>query len=113
MSQTRRSPSGARQAGDDYQHLVAWNRTLRSLLPGRRLVAVELEAVNAGNVDDVVVRYDQEPNEFTQVRFAVDASTPLDSGYLLRTAAPGGTSMLRSSTPAGSGCAVRLSRTCN
>jgi hypothetical protein len=95
MSEIRRSASGAREAGDDYQHLVAWNRALRSLLPGRRMLAIELEAIDAGNVDDVVVRYDQPPHEFTQVRFAVDASTPLDSGYLLQTAAPGGTSMLQ------------------
>ena len=95
MSEIRRSASGARQAGDDYQHLVAWNRALRSLLPGRRMTTIELEAIGAGNVDDVVVRYDQPPHEFTQVRFAVDASTPLTSGYLLQTTAPGGTSMLQ------------------
>ncbi len=95
MSEIRRSASGARQAGDNYQHLVAWNRALRSLLPGRRMTAIELEAIGAGNVDDVVVRYDQPPHEFTQVRFAVDASTPLNSSYLLHTAAPGGTSMLQ------------------
>jgi hypothetical protein len=95
MSEIRRSASGAREAGDDYQHLVAWNRALRSLLPGRRMIAIELEAIGAGNVDDVVVRYDQPPHEFTQVRFAVDASTPLNSSYLLQTAAPGGTSMLQ------------------
>lgn len=32
----RRSAGGARQGGDDYQHLVAWNRILRGLMPGRR-----------------------------------------------------------------------------
>jgi hypothetical protein len=42
-----RSASGARQGGDDYQHLVAWNRILRGLMSGRRMELVELEALEA------------------------------------------------------------------
>lgn len=79
----RRSASGARQGGDDYQHLVAWNRILRALLPHRQLLEVELEAVGAGNVDDVVVHYQSTPSQYAQVRYAVYGTTPLNSGYLL------------------------------
>src|SRR6266508_4519852 len=52
-----RSASGARLAGDDYQHLVAWCWTLRALLPGRAIAAIEVEAPDAGNVDDVVLEH--------------------------------------------------------
>lgn len=90
-----RSASGARQGGDDYQHLVAWNRILRALMPSRQLESVALEALDAGNVDDVVIRYTDRPSEFAQVRYAVDGSSPLNSAYLTRLAAPRGTSMLQ------------------
>jgi SMODS-associated and fused to various effectors sensor domain len=90
----RRSASGARQGGDDYQHLLAWNYTLSALLRHDDLVSVELEAVGAGNADDIVIQYGAGPSEFTQVRFAVDGSTPLDSDYLTRRKTPGGTSVL-------------------
>src|SRR5260221_5058867 len=92
--QHRRSASGARQAGDDFQHLVAWHRILRSLIPGRSLTSIALEAVDAGNVDDVVVRYDDTPDEYTQVRFAVDLRSPLDTTYL-QARTKTGTSMLQ------------------
>jgi hypothetical protein len=65
------------------------------LLPGKRVLSVGLEALAVGNVDDVVVRYDQPPHEFTQIRYAVDAATPLNTEYLTTAAAPGGTSMLQ------------------
>jgi len=77
-----RSASGARQGGDDFQHLVAWNRTLRSLPPERGLVAVEVEALDVGNVDDVVIRSSAHRDEFTQVRFGVDGATPINIDYL-------------------------------
>lgn len=94
-SDVRRSASGARQGGDDYQHLVAWNRILRSRLPGRpALRAVELEALDAGNVDDVVVHYVGAPSEYSQVKYAVDLSSPLSSDYLLQRSGRG-TSVLQ------------------
>lgn len=77
-----RSASGARQGGDDFQHLVAWNRLLRALPPERGLVAVEVEALDVGNVDDVVIRSSAHPDEFTQVRFGVDGATPINTDYL-------------------------------
>lgn len=91
---SHRTPSAVRQSGDDFQHLVALNRILRALPPHLQLRAVELEAPDAGNVDDVVVRYDAHNDEFTQVRFAADLSTPLDTDYLLGSK-PKGTSLLQ------------------
>ena len=78
-----RSASGARQAGDEFQYLVAWSRLLRALESGRAVQSVELEALKAGNVDDVVIRYEDGSGEYTQVRYAVDASRPLDEEYFL------------------------------
>lgn len=92
---TRRSASAARQSGDEYQHLIAWNRILRATLPDRQLDSVELEAVAAGNVDDVVVHYSDRPTEYAQVRFAVNIQSPLNSAYLLDKRTPGGTSVLQ------------------
>jgi hypothetical protein len=91
----RRSASGARQSGDEYQHLVAWNRVLRSTLPDRVLDSVELEAMAAGNVDDLVLHYGDRPSEYAQVRFAVNVQSPLNTAYLLDKNAPGGTSVLQ------------------
>ena len=91
---TRRSASAARQSGDEYQHLVAWNRMLRATLPDRQLDSVELEAVAAGNVDDVVIHYGDRPTEYAQVRFAVNIQSPLNSAYLLAKNTPRGTSVL-------------------
>lgn len=58
-------------------------------------MSVGLEAIDVGNVDDVVVRYTDPPHEYTQVRFAVDTATPLTVDYLTSTKTPGGTSMLQ------------------
>lgn len=92
MSRTR-SASGAREGGDDFQHLVAWNRILRALPEQRGLVSVEVEALGVGNVDDVVIRSSTVPHEFTQVRYGVDLTTPIDIDYLL-TSKEKGTSLL-------------------
>jgi hypothetical protein len=64
-------------------------------MPGRQLDLVELEAIGAGNVDDVVVRYVDGPSEFAQIRYAVDGSSPLNSDYITRVTASRGTSMLQ------------------
>lgn len=88
-----RSPSAARQGGDDFQHLVAWNRILRALPEQRGLVAVEVEALEVGNVDDVVVRTTAVPDEFTQVRYGVDLAHPITTSYLTKSK-PKGTSLL-------------------
>ena len=89
-----RSPSGVRIAGDYYQHLVAWNETLEALRPGKDVIAVTVEHPGAGNVDDIVVHRHIDPDLYTQVKHAVDASTPV--GYRwLTSSKPTGSSVLQ------------------
>jgi hypothetical protein len=75
------SASGARIQGDDYQHLYAWWQALRLLTPGSDVTHVEIEALSAGNVDDVVVRRSSGPDQYTQVKYSVDASKPVSSEW--------------------------------
>lgn len=88
-----RGASAARQAGDDFQHLVAWNRILHALPEERGLIAVEVEALDVGNVDDVVIRSSTQPDEFTQVRYGVDLQHPIGINYLTKVKGTG-TSLL-------------------
>lgn len=81
-----RSASGARQGGDDYQHLVAWTRTLLALRTPGNIVDIGLEAPDAGNVDDVTITYTDQRSEFSQVKYSVDASSPINLDYLMSTA---------------------------
>lgn len=89
----RRSASGARQGGDDYQHLVAWNRVLHAWHDGH-LDALEIEAIAAGNLDDFVIHRSDGHSEYAQVRYAVDGATPINQEYLTSSTA-GGTSVLQ------------------
>lgn len=77
MRTIRASASAARIQGDDYQHLYAWWQALRLLTPGTDVTQIEVEALSAGNVDDVVVRRTSGPDEYAQVKYSVDASRPL------------------------------------
>ena len=45
--------SASRLTGDDYQHLYAWWQALRLLTPRTDVTRIEVEALSAGNVDDV------------------------------------------------------------
>lgn len=81
MTTTRASASGARIQGDDYQHLYGWWQALRLLTPGTDVTQIEVEALSAGNVDDVVVRRTSGPDEYTQVKYSVDASNPVSSDW--------------------------------
>jgi hypothetical protein len=92
---SRRSASGARIAGDDFQHLVAWCWTLRALLPGHQITAIEVEAPDVGNVDDVVLIHQTPPHHYLQVKFAVDATSPVNTAWLTRPASSGGPSLLQ------------------
>jgi hypothetical protein len=92
---SRRSPSGARLAGDDYQHLVTWCWTLRALLPGSGVVEIEVEAPDAGNVDDVVLVRQTPPHDYLQAKYAVDAASPVNSNWLTRPSPSGGPSLLQ------------------
>ena len=68
-----RSSSGARIAGDDLQHLVAWIEVLRALRPRIDVTAIAVGARNAGRVDDVALFHAHAPDEHMQVKFAVAA----------------------------------------
>ena len=81
MITTTVSASGARIQGDDYQHLYAWWQALRLLTPRTDVILIEVEAFSAGNVDDVVVRRASGPDEYTQVKYSVDARSPLSSEW--------------------------------
>lgn len=78
---TTTSASGARIQGDDYQHLYAWWQALRLLTPRTDVTQIDVEALSAGNVDDVVVRRASGPDEYTQVKYSVDASKPVSSEW--------------------------------
>jgi len=65
----------ARLAGDDYQHLVAWDHLLELLIPSRRVRWVTVEDPDAGSVDDVTTIYEPDshrPDRFLQVKYHVD-----------------------------------------
>src|SRR5947209_19419423 len=71
MSTKTMSASGARIQGDDYQHLYAWWQALRLLTPRTDVTLIEVEALSAGNVDDVVVRRASGPDEYTTGEYSV------------------------------------------
>jgi hypothetical protein len=89
-----RSPSGARGEGDDFQHLVALNEALRAIR-GNGIVAVTVEAADAGNVDDIVLRDARGSGYYTQVKHAVDGQTPVNTAYLLKPTRTGRVSLLQ------------------
>lgn len=90
-----RSPSGVRTEGDEYQNLVAWNRALNALLRERDVVAVTVERPDSGNVDDVVVERSDGSAEYTQVKHAVDATTPVGYRWLTTKQGARGKSLLQ------------------
>jgi hypothetical protein len=70
------SASGARIAGDDYQHLFTWLQALKLLRETERVTHIEIE-VGGHNVDDVVVYRDGAPPLYHQVKFVVAQREPL------------------------------------
>jgi hypothetical protein len=89
-----RSPSGVRLEGDDYQHLVTLNEVLRAIR-GNGVTAVTVEASDAGNVDDIVLHSRNAPARYTQVKHAVDAQTPVSSGWMTTPSRKGRMSLLQ------------------
>ncbi len=69
----RRTRTGARRAGDDYQDLVAADALLRVLRHPSRYRWVRFEAREAGKLDDVIVLRNDGTIEATQVKFSTDA----------------------------------------
>lgn len=93
-STTGRTRSAVRIAGDDYQHLVAWNEALEALRPGSDVTSITVEQPDAGNVDDVVLRRRTSPHRYIQVKHAVDATSPVGHEWLTTRPKPGASSLL-------------------
>jgi hypothetical protein len=66
------SASGARLAGDDYQHLYTWLQALTLLRENPCVERIAMEVRDAGNVDDLVVYRRGAPNLYHQIKFVVD-----------------------------------------
>ncbi|WP_129344653.1 SAVED domain-containing protein [Sorangium cellulosum] len=89
------SAAGAALQGHDYQHLFAWYHALRALSPTGDVTGIEIEAKNAGNVDDVVVRRRGAADEHYQVKYSVDGRRPIDNAWWVTPATAGGKSPLQ------------------
>jgi tetratricopeptide (TPR) repeat protein len=96
----RRRPTDVRIAGDWYQWCVAWRACLRLLVEQSEPKAVDpvikvgVEVRGVGNLDDVVLYRDSNRHTYCQVKYSVDASSPLNSESLI--GQPGDKSLLRS-----------------
>jgi hypothetical protein len=66
------SASGARLAGDDYQHLYTWLQALTLLRENPCTERIAMEVRDAGNVDDLAVYRRGAPNLYHQIKFVVD-----------------------------------------
>jgi hypothetical protein len=93
-------PTGVRIAGDRYQWLVAWQGCITALRDDQRqvsnpVIAVGVEVDEAGNLDDCVLYRRTPPHTYGQVKYAVDATTPVSETYLLEPSKAGGPSILR------------------
>jgi SMODS-associated and fused to various effectors sensor domain len=93
------TPTGVRIAGDRYQWLLAWldcvlllrDKQTGALNPA---VAVGVEVDGAGNVDDLVVYRRRPPHSYKQVKYAVDATSPVNTAYLTAPSNTGGPSII-------------------
>lgn len=82
------SASGARLAGDDYQHVLTWIYALKLLIVDGDVTKIEFEADNAGNVDDLIVHRAGQPTLYHQIKFVVSQTQPLTHDWF--TTAPRG-----------------------
>ncbi len=78
----RRSASGVRISGDDYQHLVAWTEAVPALYAQTPWASLELEAQVPASLDDVVIETAGGPWRYIQAKYAVDAQRLLGSELL-------------------------------
>ncbi len=92
--------SGVRVAGDHYQWLHAWHACMTMLRDSlvrsaNPVVQVGVEVDGVGNLDDIVQRRSRPPHTFTQVKYAVDGSTPANTEWLTDQPRSGGRPLLR------------------
>jgi hypothetical protein len=86
-------------AAFSFQWLLAWSHCVEALLsdPGKltAVTAIGIEAQDANPFDDIVVSRRSAPDTYIQVKYAVDASTPVNAEYLTWASKQGGRSLLR------------------
>lgn len=92
--------TGVRIAGDHYQWLHAWGGCLQVLADAsdptpNPVVAVGVEVDDTGNLDDVVLFRQRPPHSYAQVKYAVDAATPVNTEFLTNLSDRGGPSVLQ------------------
>jgi len=87
--------TGARITGDDVQFAIAWHAALRTQIPHAGVSAVTIEAMNVGNVDDVVVSMTSGVVEYMQVKAAVTAQKAATPGWLCELSRTGGPSIIQ------------------
>jgi uncharacterized protein YidB (DUF937 family) len=90
------SPTGVRIAGDRYQWLAAWSECVAALDSREKdpITQVGVEVADVGALDDVVVRRESGLSTYIQVKYAVNASTPVNAEYLIKPTRSGGPSLL-------------------
>lgn len=87
----------ARLAGDDYQHLLAWNEVLSLRRPKTRVREVIVEDPDAAHVDDVTTLFEPGsgiPDVFEQVKYHVNQREGYSTDYLLEKETPKTRSLL-------------------
>ncbi|MFF2601311.1 SAVED domain-containing protein [Streptomyces californicus] len=94
------SPTSVRITGDHYQWLIAWTGCLtllreNAIHTANPVISVGVEADDAGNLDDVVLRRRTPPHTYTQVKYTVSSATPVNEDYLTRPSPTGGPSILK------------------
>lgn len=92
--------TAVRITGDHYQWLVAWHGCVIALHEHAQhvpnpILAVGVEVDDAGNLDDVVLWRRSPPHTYSQVKYAVDSTTPVDTEFLTAPSKSGGPSILR------------------
>jgi hypothetical protein len=89
------SASGARLAGDDFQHFFTWLHALRLLRKGEGFAKIEFEVDDVGNVDDLVLHRREGPPTYHQIKFARDQRELLTAEWFTTPLRSGGRSLLQ------------------
>jgi hypothetical protein len=77
-----RAPIAAPIGGTEYQLLATWCEVLDALRPDVDVASIEIEALGAGNVDDIVVHRKSGPTRYVQAKHAMRAASPFNTDYL-------------------------------